>query len=154
MPPRLLVDADACPVKDECARVAARYGVEMWLVADGGIRPSRDPMVRVVIVPGGADAADDRIVEECRPGDVVVTADIPLARRVLEIGAAALGPTGRPFTEETIGMAMAMRGLKQQIREETQTQTRNRGFTNADRSIFLQALDRALSAAVRKGTTP
>ena len=92
-----------------------------------------------------------RIVEDCERDDIVVTADIPLAARVLEKGGHALGPTGRPFDETTIGMALAMRDLKQQVREETQTQTRNRAFTAGDRSRFLQELDRLV---VRHGRKP
>ena len=147
---KVLIDADACPVREETLRVAARYRVPTVIVSNGGIRPSRDPLVQVVVVPTGADAADDRIVQECDAGDIVITADIPLAARVLEKNGAALGPTGRAFDETTIGMALAMRDLKQRVREETQTQTRNRAFTQADRSTFLQALDRLLSAASRR----
>lgn len=142
---RIFIDADACPVKDETIKVAQRYGIEVFVVSNGGMRPSRDPLVRNIIVGAGADVADDWIADEAASGDVVVTADIPLAARVLEKQAFALGPTGRPFTEETIGMALAMRELKQHLRESTQTQTRNRSFEPRDRSNFLQALDRLAS---------
>jgi len=139
---RILVDADACPVKDEVLKVAERYGLSVFIVSNGGLRPSRDPMVKHITVAAGADVADDWIVDETEAGDIVVTADIPLAARVLEKSAYALGPTGRIFDESTIGMALAMRDLKQQIRETTQTQTRNRSFGAKDRSAFLQVLDR------------
>ena len=108
------------------------------------MRPSRDPLVETIVVAAGADAADDWIVENCAPGDIVITADIPLASRILEHEANALGPTGRQFTSETIGMALAMRELKQHVREATQTQTRNRAFQTHDKSNFLQALDRLI----------
>jgi len=146
---RIFIDADACPVKDETLKVAERYGIETLIVSNGGMRPSRDPLVQVVTVPHGADAADDWIVEQAHPGDVVITADIPLAARILEKQAHPLGPTGKPFTEETIGMALAMRDLKQQIRESTQTQTRNRSFEGRDRSNFLQALDKIVAQRLR-----
>ncbi|MEM9678539.1 MAG: YaiI/YqxD family protein [Pseudomonadota bacterium] len=146
---RIFIDADACPVKEETLKVAARYGVKTLIVSNGGMRPSRDPLVQVVTVPHGADAADDWIVEDAMAGDVVITADIPLAARILDKQAHALGPTGKAFTADTIGMALAMRDLKQQIRESTQTQTRNRSFENRDRSNFLQALDKIVAQGLR-----
>ncbi|MGI9357519.1 MAG: YaiI/YqxD family protein [Rhizobiaceae bacterium] len=142
---RILVDADACPVKDEVRKVAGRHDLLVFIVSNGGLRPSRDPMVKHITVAAGADVADDWIVGETEAGDIVVTADIPLAARILEKSASALGPTGRVFDESTIGMALAMRDLKQQIRESTQTQTRNRSFEAKDRSAFLQALDRLVT---------
>ena len=139
---RIFIDADACPVKDETLKVAERYQVPVSVVSNGGMRPSRNPLVDTVVVPAGPDIADDWIAEHAEMGDVVITADIPLAARILEKKAHPLGPTGRIFTEETIGMALAMRQLKQDLRESTQTQTRNRSFESKDRSNFLQALDR------------
>src|SRR4051812_30360030 len=94
--PQIFVDADACPVKDEAVRVAERHGLVLTFVSNGGIRPSRDPMVRVIVVPQGADAADDWIVEQAQANDIVLTADIPLAGRALERGAHVLGFTGKP----------------------------------------------------------
>lgn len=149
--PSILVDADACPVKDEVLRVAARHGLVVTFVANSGLRPSRDPMVRNVLVPQGADAADDWIAEHCAPGDIVITADIPLASRVLEAGGFALGPTGRPFTLQSIGMALAMRELNQHLREIGEPSHRPGGFTARDRSAFLQALDEAVTRALRPG---
>ena len=140
--PTLFIDADACPVKNEVLKVADRYGLAVKIVSNGGMRPSRDPMVDTIVVTAGADAADDWIVENCDAGDIIITADIPLAARILDREALALGPTGKQFTRETIGMALAMRDLKQHVREATQTQTRNRAFQTRDRSNFLQALDR------------
>ncbi|MCQ8782466.1 YaiI/YqxD family protein [Mangrovibrevibacter kandeliae] len=139
--PRIFVDADACPVKDEALEIADRYGAELVLVSNGGIRPSRYPGARIVVVAEGADAADDRIIEEAGPRDVVITADIPLAARALERGATVLGPTGRPFTPETIGTALSMRAFKQHLRETGESKGYNAAFTAADRSRFRQALD-------------
>ncbi|MBN9344615.1 MAG: YaiI/YqxD family protein [Devosia sp.] len=145
----ILVDADACPVKDEVLRVAERHGVRVTLVANRGLRPSRDPMVAHVLVPQGADAADDWIVEHAGAGDIVITSDIPLAGRALKQGATVLGPTGRPFTESSIGMALAMRELNQHLRETGESRGLNAGFTAKDRSMFLQALDEAVVKAGR-----
>lgn len=147
---QILVDADACPVKDEVVRVAARHGVNVVFVANFGLRPSRDPMIRNVVVPQGADAADDWIVENTQAGDIVITADIPLAGRALKQGAAVLGPTGRPFTESSIGMALAMRDLHKHLRETGEDRGFNAGFSTRDRSSFLQALDEAVNKARRR----
>ncbi|MCB8840455.1 YaiI/YqxD family protein [Aurantimonas sp. VKM B-3413] len=141
---KLLIDADACPVKDEAIEIAVRHGAEAVLVSNGGMRPSRYPDARIVAVPEGPDAADDWIVDAAEPDDVVVTADIPLAARALEKGAAVLGPTGRPFTDETIGTALSMRAFKQHLRETGESKGYNASFTAADRSRFRQALDQIL----------
>jgi uncharacterized protein YaiI (UPF0178 family) len=141
---QIYVDADACPVKDEVARVAFRHGLVVTYVANSGLRPSRDPMIHNVLVPQGPDAADDWIVAHAEAGDIVVTADIPLARRALDKGAIVLGPTGRPFTPASIGMALAMRELNQHLRETGESHGFNAGFTAKDRSAFLQALDEAV----------
>jgi uncharacterized protein len=145
--PQILVDADACPVKDEVVRVAGRHGLVVTFVANFGLRPSRDPMIRNIVVPQGADAADDWIAEHAAAGDIVVTSDIPLARRALERGAFVLGPTGRPFTPSSIGMALAMRELNQHLRETGESRGLNAGFTARDRQSFLQALDEAVVRA-------
>lgn len=146
--PQIYVDADACPVKAEAIRVAERLGLVIVFVSNGGIRPSRDPMIKVVVVPAGADAADDWIVEAAQENDLVLTADIPLASRALQKGCHVLGFTGKPFTEASIGMALAMRDLKQHLRETGEIQGYNRGFTAADRSAFLSALDTLCRRAV------
>jgi len=140
----IYVDADACPVKEEVVRVAGRHGLVVTFVANFGLRPSRDPMIRNVVVPQGADAADDWIVEHVEAGDIVVTSDIPLARRALDKAATVLGPTGRPFTPDSIGMALAMRELKQHLRETGESRGLNAAYTARDRSAFLQALDEAV----------
>jgi uncharacterized protein YaiI (UPF0178 family) len=144
---QILVDADACPVKDEAVRVATRHGVPIVFVANFGLRPSRDTLISNVMVPQGADAADDWIVDHAQTGDIVVTADIPLAGRALAKGAVVLGPTGRPFTASSIGMALAMRELNQHLRETGESRGLNAGFTAKDRSAFLQALDEAVVRA-------
>ncbi len=143
--PEIYVDADACPVKDEVVRVAGRHQLVVTFVANFGLRPSRDPMIRNVVVPQGADAADDWIVEHVNAGDVVVTSDIPLASRTLAKGAHVLGPTGRPFTKDSIGMALAIRELNQHLRETGESRGLNAGFTAKDRSAFLQALDEVVA---------
>lgn len=148
--PQILVDADACPVKDECVRVAGRHGLTVTFIANFGLRPSRDPMIRHVMVPQGPDAADDWIAEQAGPNDIVITADIPLAGRALAKGAQVLGPTGRPFTQESIGMALAMRELNRHLRETGESSGHNAGFTARDRSTFLQALDEAVNRARRQ----
>jgi uncharacterized protein YaiI (UPF0178 family) len=145
----IYVDADACPVKDEVVRVAGRHGLVVTFVANFGLRPSRDPMIRNVVVPQGADAADDWIVAHAAAGDIVVTADIPLARRALDNGAAVLGPTGRPFTPASIGLALATRELNQHWRETGESRGFNASFTARDRQQFLQALDEAVVRAKR-----
>ena len=149
MSAEIFVDADACPVKPEVFKVAERHGLRVTLVANSGLRPSRDPMIRNIVVPQGADAADDRIVAEVVAGDIVVTADIPLARRALDKGATVLGPTGRPFSESSIGLALAMRELNQHLRETGESRGLNAAFTPKDRSAFLQALDEAVVRALR-----
>lgn len=148
--PEIYVDADACPVKDDVLRVAARHRLKVTMVANFGLRPSRDPLVVHVMVPQGADAADDWIADHAREGDIVVTADIPLARRVIETGAQALGPTGRMFTPDSIGMALAMRDLNQHLRETGESKGYNASFTARDRSKFLEVLDLACRRALSR----
>jgi uncharacterized protein YaiI (UPF0178 family) len=147
--PVIHVDADACPVKAEIAKIAERHGLAVNFVSNGGLRPSRDPMIRHIVVTKGADAADDWIAENARPNDIVITADIPLAARAVALGAQVLGPTGRPFTAETIGMAVAMRDLKQHLRETGESKGYNAAFGPADRSRFLGALDQIVRRALK-----
>ena len=143
----LYIDADACPVKDEALRVARRHQLPVVLVSNSGLRPSPDPLVRQVVVSDGFDAADNWIAERAGPGDIVVTADVPLAARCVKAGAQVLGPTGRPFTPTNIGMASAMRDLKAHLRETGADRGFNASFTKEDRSKFLQALELAVQAA-------
>jgi len=149
--PTIYVDADACPVKDEVLKIAGRHGLPVAFVSNGGLRPSRDPMVRNVVVGKGGDAADDWIVEHAAANDIIVTADVPLAARGVDLGAHVLGPTGRQFTPETIGMAVAMRDLKQHLRETGESKGFNASFGPRDRSAFLAALDQACRRAIRSG---
>lgn len=152
--PQIYVDADACPVKDEVIKVAERHDLVVTFVANGGLRVSRNPMIRNVIVSNKFDAADDWIAENAGANDIVVTSDVPLAARTVAAGCHVLGPTGRPFDEATIGMAVAMRNLKQHLRETGEDRGFNAGFTARDRSAFLSALDmlvrRAKNAAGAK----
>ncbi|SFB37378.1 hypothetical protein SAMN03159496_03211 [Rhizobium sp. NFR07] len=138
----IYVDADACPVKPEILKVAERHGLEVTLVANSGLRPSRDPMVKNVIVSGAFDAADDWIAERAGPGDVVITADVPLAGRCVAAGAFVTGPTGRIFDQANIGMATAMRDLGQHLRETGESKGYNAAFSAKDRSAFVETLDR------------
>ncbi len=147
--PEIYIDADACPVKDEVLRVAERHGLAVCLVSNSGMRPSRNPLVRQVVVPQDPDAADDWIAEHVQPGDICITADIPLAARCLEKGAHALHSNGKPFTSESIGMALAMRGLMQQLREAGDVKGTNPAFTKEDRSRFLRALEESVQRTLR-----
>lgn len=149
--PQIFVDADASPVKAEVLRVAERHGLVVTFVANFGLRPSRDPMIRHVMVPQGADAADDWIVENAQANDIVITADIPLARRALEKGVHVLGPTGRPFTNASIGMALAMRELNQHLRETGESRGFNASFAARDRARFLHEFDALVQRAMRAG---
>jgi uncharacterized protein YaiI (UPF0178 family) len=146
---QIYVDADACPVKDEIMRVAERHGLVTHFVSNAWMRLAEGPLVRRVVVAEGPDAADDWIAERILPRDICVTQDIPLASRCLEKGARAIGPTGKPFTPDTIGMAMAMRELKQHLRETGEDRGFNAGFRREDRSRFLQALEQAVQAILR-----
>lgn len=147
---KIYIDADACPVKEEVLRVAERHNLEVYIVSNSGMRPSRNPMVRQVVVPQTPDAADDWIAEHITPDDICVTADIPLAARCIEIGGTALHSNGKPFTKESIGMALAMRDLMQQLREAGNMNGTNPSFSKEDRSRFLRSLEEAIQANLRK----
>ena len=141
-------------MKPEIERVATRHGLVAHIVSNGGILPSPNPLLRNVIVADGADAADDWIAERIAEGDIAITADIPLAARCLKKGALVLGPTGKPFTEDGIGMALGMRDLHRHLREATGKQTFNAGFTKQDRSQFLNALENAIQTVKRRFPAP
>ena len=146
----MFIDADACPVKAEAERVASRQKVPMVLVCNGGLRPSANPLVRLQIVDEGPDVADRWIAEHCGPGDVVVTADIPLADRCLKAGAQVLQHNGEALTQANIGPRLATRDLMADIRAANPFhQGGGAAFSKSDRSRFLQALDSALIAARR-----
>ncbi len=140
----ILVDADACPVKDEVYRVAGRYGAHVVVVANSFINTPREPWIERVIVSDRFDAADDWIAERAGPHTVVVTADVPLASRCVKAGASVLGPTGKAFTDSSVGMALATRDLMQSLREAGAVTGGPKPFSAKDRSAFLGALDRAL----------
>lgn len=146
---RLLIDADACPVKAEAERVATRLGVRMVLVSNGGIRPSANPLVESVYVAQGPDEADKWIAGACGPGDVVVTADIPLAAKCVAAGARVLKPNGEELTARNIGIVLATRDLMADLRSaDPFRQGGGALFSRADRSRFLETLDRLLRAAL------
>ena len=150
----VFVDGDACPVKGEVERVADRHGLIVYIVTNGGVRPSANPRIRHVIVTAGADATDDWIAEHIQPFDIAITADIPLASRCLKQQASVIGPSGKIFTEDTIGMALGMRDLHRHLREATGKQTFNPGFTKQDRSRFLGALESEMQAMKRRSAKP
>ena len=146
----IYIDADACPVKDEVYRVAERYGLKVLVVANGWLRVPDSLLVERVTVTGGLDVADDWIVERAGTGDIVITADIPLADRCVKRGARVLAPTGRPFTPDSIGNDLATRNLLTELRDTGQIRGGGRPFGKQDRSRFLGALDN-LVQAIRRG---
>ncbi len=143
----IYVDADACPVKDETLRVAARHGLKIYMVSDGGIRPSQNPLIELVVVSQGADAADDWIAEHIGHADICVSNDVPLAARCLERGALAIKPNGERFTENGIGMALATREILQGLRDSGTITGGPRPFSKSDRSEFLNRLETTVQAA-------
>jgi uncharacterized protein YaiI (UPF0178 family) len=147
----IYLDADACPVKDEAYRVARRYGLKVYVVANSFMMVPSHPLIARVVVEAGPDVADDWIAERTSPGDVVVTQDIPLAERALAKGAHALAPNGRPFTRDSIGSAMAQRAIMEQIRATGTITGGPKPFSPTDRSRFLQALDETIVREKRRG---
>lgn len=145
------VDADACPVKDEVYKVAARHGLKVFVVANAFIHVPRDPMIERVVVASGPDAADDWIAERSGVGSIVITSDIPLAARAIRTGANVIAPTGKAFTESSIGMALATRNLMQDLRESGAVTGGPKPFASRDRSAFLSALDLAVVRLKRAG---
>ncbi|SDW14448.1 YaiI/YqxD family protein [Roseicitreum antarcticum] len=149
---QVFIDADACPVKAEAERVATRHKVQMYLVCNGGLRPSQNPLVQVVFVSDGPDVADMWIADRAGPGDVVVTADVPLAAKCIAAGARVIRHDGDVFTPANIGNILATRDLMADLRAaDPFRQGGGRAFSGADRAQFLQALDRELTAARRAG---
>jgi uncharacterized protein YaiI (UPF0178 family) len=147
----VLVDADACPVKDEVYRVAGRHGVMTYVVANSWMQIPRDPRIERVVVPAGPDVADDWIAQRARRGAVVVTTDVPLAARCVKAGADVISPNGRPFTEQSIGMVLATRNLMDELRSSGEVTGGPRPFAQKDRSAFLSALDLAIVRLERAG---
>lgn len=150
-PIRIFVDADACPVKTEIYRVAERHGTHVFVVSNSVMAIPRAPWIERVIVGAAADAADDWIAERAMRGDVVVTADIPLAARAVKAGAEVIGPTGRAFTEASIGNTLATRNLMDELRSSGVITGGPKAFTPKDRSAFLSALDLAIVRLKRAG---
>lgn len=152
----LFIDGDACPVREEAFRVATRLGLPVKVVSNGSrpVRPPGLPNVEMVLVPEGADAADDWIAERATRGDVCITADIPLAARCLVKGARALSFKGRPWTTDNIGGAVAGRAVSQGLRDMGQMTGGPAPLTKADRSRFLAALDTEVAGAMRDAATP
>jgi uncharacterized protein YaiI (UPF0178 family) len=146
----ILVDADACPVKDEVYRVAQRYGLAVRLVSNGWLRVPDDPRIELIVVTEGLDVADDWIAAQAGPADIVVTADVPLADRCVKRGAKVVAPNGKPFTPSSIGSDLAMRNLMTELRDTGQIRGGGRPFTRQDRARFLQALDAAVQALRRE----
>jgi uncharacterized protein len=141
---RIYVDADACPVKDEIFRVAARHGLAVSVVAGQFIRIPQDPLIERIAAGPKMDAADDWIAERAGKGDIVVTSDIPLASRCVKAGAEVIAPNGKPFTEQSIGMTLAVRNLMTDLRSSGEVTGGPRSFAARDRSAFLSALDQTI----------
>ena len=146
----ILVDADACPVKQEVFRVAERYRLDVTLVANSRMRIPDEEWITLEVVGDGLDAADDWICEHVGPDDIVVTADVPLARRCLQEGARVVGPTGRAFTEDNIGGAVATRDLLTDLRSAGEITGGPPPIQKRDRSRFLQQLDEVIQSVRRK----
>jgi len=165
----IYIDADACPVKQEVYRVAERHGLKVYVVSNSPIAVPREylvggrpdaepgstsagrPLIERVVVAAGMDAADDWIAERATKGTIVVTQDIPLAARVVKAGAVAIAPNGKPFTEGSIGMALATRNLMDSLRSAGEITGGPRPFSSKDRSAFLQSLDREIVRLKREG---
>jgi uncharacterized protein len=147
---RIYVDADACPVKDEIYRVATRHGLPVSVVAGQFIRVPQDPLIERIAAGSGMDAADDWIAERAGKGDIVITSDIPLASRCVKAGCEVIAPNGKPFTEQSIGMTLAVRNLMTDLRSTGEVTGGPRSFAPRDRSAFLSALDQTVRRIQRQ----
>lgn len=150
-PITIYVDADACPVKAEIYRVAERYAIKVYVVCNSAIAIPRTPLIERVAAGSASDAADDWIAERASRGTIVITADVPLAHRCIKAGADIIAPTGRAFTEASIGMALAVRDLMADLRSAGQTGGGPKPFQQRDRANFLSALDLAIVRLKRDG---
>lgn len=150
---RIYVDADACPVKDEIYRVAERHRVPVSVVAGNFIRVPNDPLIERIAAGSGMDAADDWIAERAKLGDIVVTSDIPLASRCVKSGADVIAPNGKPFSQDSIGMTLAVRNLMTDLRSSGEITGGPRGFSPRDRSSFLSTLDQTIRRIQRTHKT-
>lgn len=148
--PRLFIDADACPVKDECFRVAERCGLNVFVVSNTWMQLRRAAFIEQVVVDAGPDVADDWIAERAGVGDIVITSDLPLADRCLKAGAQVLKSNGQAMTPDMIGSALAGREIGEHLRSIGLTTSGPPPFGPKDRSNFLQALDRAVTVARRQ----
>jgi uncharacterized protein YaiI (UPF0178 family) len=146
----IYVDADACPVKEEVYRVARRYGIKVYVVANTPMRVPAEDLIELVVVRGGFDAADDWIAQRIEAGDIAITTDIPLADRCLRRGSRVLGPKGTEFTEDTIGDAVATRALLEMLRQSGEFGGGPAPFAKSDRSRFLSKLDETVHAIRRE----
>jgi uncharacterized protein len=146
----IFLDADACPVKEEVYRVARRYEIKVYVVANTSLRVPPDPLIELVVVKGGFDAADDWIAARIGIADIGVTSDIPLAERCLRRGARVLGPKGIEFTEDEIGNALATRALLEMLRQSGEITRGPSPLTKSDRSRFLAKLDETIHAIRRR----
>jgi uncharacterized protein YaiI (UPF0178 family) len=146
----IYVDADACPVKDEIYRVAARHQLPVSVVAGNFIRVPQDPLIERIAAGSGMDAADDWIAERVGKGDIVITSDIPLASRCVKAGADVIAPNGKPFTEQSIGMTLAVRNLMTDLRSSGEVTGGPKSFAPRDRSTFLSALDQTIRRIQRQ----
>lgn len=148
--PRIYVDADACPVKDEIYRVALRHAFPVSVVAGQFIRVPQDPLIERIAAGSGMDAADNWIAERAGKGDIVITSDVPLASRCVKAGCEVIAPNGKPFTEQSIGMTLAVRNLMSDLRSSGEVTGGPRAFTPRDRSAFLSALDQTIRRIQRQ----
>ena len=149
----ILVDADACPVKDEVYKVAERHGVQVAVVANAPLLVPRVAWIRRVHVAAGPDVADDWIAARAQPGTIIVTADIPLASRAVKAGATVIAPDGRLFTEASVASALATRNLMDSLRSSGEITGGPRPFAPRDRSAFLSAMETAVQRLKRSGMT-
>ncbi|MGY3359563.1 uncharacterized protein YaiI (UPF0178 family) [Bradyrhizobium sp. GM0.4] len=147
---RIYVDADACPVKDEIYRVAGRHGLPVSVVAGNFIRVPQDPLIERIAAGASMDAADDWIAERAGPGDIVITSDIPLASRCVKAGADVIASNGKAFTEESIGMTLAVRNLMTDLRSAGEVTGGPKSYSPRDRSTFLSKLDQTIRRIQRR----
>ena len=150
-PITLYIDADACPVKDEAYRVAARYGLKTFVVANAFLQVPKDPLIERVLVPAGPDVADHWIAERASPGAIIITQDIPLASRGVKAGAEVISPKGKLWDANSIGMALATRNLMEDLRSAGETTRGPAPFSPRDRSAFLSSLDMTVNRLKRAG---
>ncbi len=146
---RVFIDADACPVKDETYRVAGRHKLHTYVVSNSWLRLPQSPLIEQVVVDDGFDAADNWIADHCGAKDIVITSDIPLADRCLKAGSLVMGPNGKEFTNQSIGMKLAMRDLNTHLRDTGEISGYNAAFSKKDRSNFLNALENAVRKQMR-----